>query len=104
MKLTEKSENRKFADDPWHIAVARGVFVKWMKSRGLWGGYIQHLNKHPSMKMDAWDRPNRIKDLLGSCSYEYTKAYLPWCDYVDRELDLEINRYINECIEGVEVC
>ena len=82
-----KKENRRFADDSWDVAVARTIFVKWMKSRGLWAGYLRHLGEHSSFMKDAWLSPTSIVDFLGQCSYEYDKAFVPWDNYCKTLLD-----------------
>lgn len=81
-----EEENRMFVSDTWDMAIARIVFVWWMKSRGLWAGYKKHLNSMPSYKEAAWDRPEELIDFLGNCGYEYVKAYIPWCHYCEQEL------------------
>jgi len=99
-----KKENRKFADDPWDVAVARTVFTKWMKSRGLWGGYLKHLGDNPDCIERAWRVPHDIVDFLGECGYEYFKAYLPWDEYcvrlkndIKNHIKFEQDGYTKDC-------
>lgn len=103
VESTEKIENRKFASDSWIIAVMRVVFVRWMKVRNLWLGYMLHLSKNSDMKNDAWEHPACAEDFLGRCNYEYSKAYVPWCEYLRSGFEFIIINLINEHIKNSEV-
>ena len=94
-----KKENRRFADDSWDVAVARTIFIKWMKSRGLWAGYLRHLGEHPSYMKKAWLSPTFMVDFLGECSYEYEKAFVPWdnyCTTLQDHIKFEQNEYTKD--------
>ena len=82
-----KKENRRFANDSWEVAIARNIFVKWMKSRGLWSGYMNHFAEYPYFKKEAWEHPQKIEDFLGSCAYDYDYAYVPWTNYCSILID-----------------
>jgi hypothetical protein len=95
-------ENRAFPNDSWTIAVARVVFVKWMKTRNFWQGYKSNLRNNCGYKELSWIRPSSITDFLGRCSYEYGKAYKPWCKYCSEELDKQIKDLQNEYAEALK--
>lgn len=103
VEFTHKRENRKHGSDNWTIATARTVFAKWMKARGLWGGYVNHLNFHgKTFRHSAWELPSCPSDFLGMCNYEFAKAYLPWCDYCKTELENNIKRLQDEYTASIE--
>ena len=103
--FTEKLENRKFANDTWAMAVVRTIFVRWMKAHGLWCGYVLKLSKNSDMKDNAWVYPTCAEDFLGRCNYEYSKAYVPWCDYIyDTGLEKTIQELINGYTKDSKVC
>jgi hypothetical protein len=55
------------------------------------------------MKNDAWEHPACAEDFLGRCNYEYSKAYVPWCEYLRSGFELIIFNLINEHIKNSEV-
>lgn len=105
VESTEKSENRRFVNDSWNIAVIRIVFVRWMRAHGLWGGYVLRLSKNSDMKNNAWEHPSCAEDFLGRSNYEFSKAYVPWCDYISNTaLEETIYELINEYTKNSQVC
>ena len=105
VESTKKSENRKFVDDSWNIAVIRIVFVRWMRAHKLWGGYVNRLSHNKDMKDNAWEHPTCAEDFLGRCNYEYSKAYIPWCDYISNTaLEKTIYELINGYTKNSQVC
>ena len=104
VKFTHKRENRRYGSDDWTIAIARAVFVKWMKARGLWGGYVNHFNSRQYFKKPSWELPSNPVDFLGMCGYEFNKAYLPWSDYCNTELKSNIKRFQDEYTASIEGC
>jgi hypothetical protein len=91
-----KKENRIFSDDTLYIAIARVVFIKWMKSRGKWGGYIRHFKECPGYYKEAWRSPEGIESFLGRCSYDYRPSYMDWINYCPElchELNLIVQKY-----------
>ena len=103
VEFTEKIENRKFASDSWVIAVVRVVFVRWMKARNLWSGYVNRLSHNKDMLTRAWENPSTGEDFLGNCNYEYSKAYIPWCTYLRSGFELTVINLINEHTKNSEV-
>jgi hypothetical protein len=104
VESTEKPENRKFAEDSWLIAVVRVVFVRWMRAHRLWGGYVLHLSKNSDMKNDAWEHPACAEDFLGYSNYEFSKAYVPWCEYLRSGFEKTIYELINGYTKDSQVC
>jgi hypothetical protein len=93
-----KKENRISADETLYMAIARIVFIKWMKSRGEWGGYLRHLKKCPEFFNEAWRKPENIESFLGRCGYNYN-TYIDWIDYcseLHRELTLITHNFVHE--------
>jgi hypothetical protein len=84
MTLTEsirKKENKLVGNDDIATAVARVIFIRWMKEHNLWQGYKKHLMNIPGYYQQAWIHPMSIVEFLGGCSFEFDKAYLPWKKY-----------------------
>ena len=109
VKHTRSKEDRRFANDSWAISVYRYIFVKWMKSKGLWGDYMRYHYSPPKRiehivagQLDrAWINPSNLDSFLGNTSFGYNEAYIPWLKYCKNE-DLEgrvwriINKVKNE--------
>ena len=77
MKLPK---NRKVNSDSYQIAVARSLFIKWMKKKGKWNIYKSSIRSAIGYE-DAWMRPSDPEDFLGATSILYDE-YLEWCDIV----------------------
>ena len=90
-----KKENRISADETLYMAIARIVFIKWMKSRSKWSGYLRHFREFPRYFDEAWRKPENIESFLGRCGYNYD-TYIDWigyCPELHRELTLITHKY-----------
>ena len=76
-----KKENKLVSSDNTPTAVARVIFIKWMKDHNFWQDYKKHLIDTPAYYEMAWIHPITIVSFLGSCSFDYDKAYRPWKEY-----------------------
>lgn len=99
-------ENRLFDSDSFEIAIARSVFVRWMRKHGKWAKYMRYMQKMSTSERDfereyytsSWVQPDAIVSFLGRCSFDYNNAYLPWKEICKRYLEDMIREVIDEFV------
>lgn len=98
-----KKENKQVSSDNLFTAVARTIFIKWMKDHNLWQDYKEHLMKYPRNYEQAWVHPVTIVSFLGSCSFNYDDAYCPWKKYCQTYLIPLLKMYLSPSLPLINV-
>ena len=98
-----RKENRLYASDSFEIAIARVIFIKWMRKNGKWAEYMKYMKRKASLGgdnfyTDSWLRPKGITDFLGNCSFDYSGTYCPWVTFCKLKLEPAINKIVDEFV------
>ena len=99
-----KKENRLYASDSFEVAIARVVFIKWMRKNGKWGKYMEYMRskmnspKGKEFYEASWLTPRNSIAFLGMNSFDYHGAYIPWRDFCKTKLDPAIEEIVEEFV------